>query len=93
MPRFGSMVDIAMERRGRGATGSRVVQPLILFFVLCVCVVVVFVIFGFNSYEASYVIPYCCVHVFLVLIPMKLPTRFHTGQIPMGVPEAITLEQ
>ncbi len=28
------------ERGGKGATGSKVAQPLILFFVLCVCVVV-----------------------------------------------------
>ncbi len=38
-PRFGSMVDVAMEGGGRGAAGSRVAQPLILLVcALCVCV-------------------------------------------------------
>ncbi len=42
--RFGSMADVAIERRGRGATGSRVAQLLFLFFcvflcdVLCLCI-------------------------------------------------------
>ena len=57
-PRFGSMADVAMERGVRGAAGSRMAQLLILFFcALCECVLLCLCIFGFNSYEASYVIP------------------------------------
>ncbi len=43
-------------------------------FLCFVCVSLSLCIFGFNSYEASYMIPYCCVCVFLVLISTKLPT-------------------
>ena len=56
------MADVAMERGGRGATGSRVVQRLILFFCALYVCVDVFVYFWFLSTFSN---NFC---VFLILI-------------------------